>query len=257
MYIRYKWGISIYIFTYNCTYVENALLHKGFSTRIYPGTTQILSTFNVNTRLQSRTLSTPLLMCAISLAIDVNKDTSNYSINASTGTHFTRIQCVTYTLHFQYLLMGTFSYMDNVQYSSSRFTSVFATHIYTVYHDVYILIYVNTTVHISINICTYNCKYNCKYIYNVHDVYLLIYVHTTVHIYRQCTRGISINICTYNCKYNCTYTYSVHEHEQYLLIYVHTTVHIYRHCTWGIYINICTYICLRGRIFKKITVSQG
>ena len=181
MNIRYKWGISIYIFTYNCTYVENALLHKGFSTRIYPGTTQILSTFNVNTRLQSRTLSTPPLMCAIWLAIDVNKDTSNYSINASTGTHFTRIQCVTYKLHFQYLLMGTFSYMDNVQYSSSRFTSVFATHIYTVYHDVYILIYVNTTVHISINICTYNCKYNCKYIYNVHDVYLLIYVHTTVH----------------------------------------------------------------------------
>ena len=140
MYIRYKWGISIYIFTYNCTYVENALLHKGFSTRIYPGTTQILSTFNVNTRLQSRTLSTPPLMCAIWLAIDVNKDTSNYSINASTGTHFTRIQCVTYTLLFQYLLMGTFSYMDNVKYSLSRFTMgpLYSLHIYIQYTMMYI-----------------------------------------------------------------------------------------------------------------------
>jgi len=38
-------------------------------TRIYPGTTQILLTINVNTRLQSCELSTPLPLGAILLAM--------------------------------------------------------------------------------------------------------------------------------------------------------------------------------------------
>ena len=100
--------VHIYVQLYICR-------ERPTTTRIYPGTTQILLTINFNTRLKSRTLSTPLLMFAISLAIDVNKDTSNYSINASTRTHFTRLQCVTYKLHFQYLLMDTFCYIDNIQ----------------------------------------------------------------------------------------------------------------------------------------------
>ena len=55
----------------------NALLHNSFSNRIYPGTTKILLTINLNTRLKSRELSTPLPMGVISLAISVNTDTSN------------------------------------------------------------------------------------------------------------------------------------------------------------------------------------
>ena len=155
--------VHIYVQLYICR-------ERPTTTRIYPGTTQILLTINVNTRLKFRPLSTPLLMFAISLAIDVNKDTSNYSINASTRTHFTRLQCVTYKLHFQYLLMDTFSYMDNVQYSLSRFTMgpLYSLHIY---------------IYIYINICTYNCKYNCTYIYSVHEVYLLIYLNIIVHIH--------------------------------------------------------------------------
>ena len=60
-------------------------------TRIYPGTTQILLTINVNTWLQSRELLMPLPLGPISLAIDVNTDTSKQSINGSTRTQSTQL----------------------------------------------------------------------------------------------------------------------------------------------------------------------
>ena len=50
---------------------------NGYRTHIYPGTTQILLTTNVNTLLLFHKLSSPLTLGAISLAIDVNMDTSN------------------------------------------------------------------------------------------------------------------------------------------------------------------------------------
>ena len=57
---REKWNL----FTPRYVSVVNALL--------YPGTTQILLTINVNTRPLFRKLSTPLPLCLILLAIDVN-----------------------------------------------------------------------------------------------------------------------------------------------------------------------------------------
>ena len=58
-------------FNHGCS---KRLLHQFLE--IYPGTTQILLTINVNTRLQSCELSLPLKLGMISSAIGVNRDTS-------------------------------------------------------------------------------------------------------------------------------------------------------------------------------------
>ena len=74
------------------TIVVNAYSITISKTRIHPGTTQILLIINVNTRLQSCKLSTPLRMGKSLLAIGVNTDTSNQLINVSTRIQFTQIQ---------------------------------------------------------------------------------------------------------------------------------------------------------------------
>ena len=68
-------------------------------TSIYPGRIHILLTINVNTRLQSRELSPPLPLGAISLAIGVNTDTCYQLIISQSGHNPHGYNPVTYLRH--------------------------------------------------------------------------------------------------------------------------------------------------------------